>query len=981
MVRRHTCPQGHDWEVEESTPVLMVRCPVCGTLSDTLDGHRPPTEDKRPTLPETLPEPAHPPRRTSWPAIPGCELLEELGRGGAGVVCKARQIDLHRLVAVKMLVSGTIAGDAERLRFEGEARAAAQLQHPNIVRIYQVGEVEGRPYLVMEYLSGGTLSARMGGKPQPARWSAELVRTLSRAVHFAHEHGILHRDLKPGNVLLEHDGTPKVADFGLAKRLDSAELHHGEAPNLTRTGDILGTPSYMAPEQAAGKREVGPAADIWALGVILYELLTGRTPFRGVSAMETILRVLNEEPVPPRRLEPALPRDLETICLKCLEKSPRARYDWAGDLADDLDRYLAGEPIRAWPVGRLGRTLKWARRRPAQAMLLAVSALALTILVGGLIWHETQLTDKNRELAGALDATEKQRQRNVHLLRLALQVIEEHGDFADEQLKSLPHTELVRRQLLEQRLRYYDPILAQEPGDPSMRQTQGVAYLALGIIKQRLRRYAEAEEAYRQARARFEQGETEEPTPAHRYDLARVFVQEGTLLHALGRDDEAEESLRRGHRLLEQLVAGDPEPSSRRALGVAGNNLAHFLAGKKQFEPARALYQQVIALRRQLADDNPQEDRYLWDLLVSHSNLGALYLGRFVTVDTVATSAAARKEADELAGEARKSFEEARAVLRKLAPRHAESVEYRYLLAGLYLNFGILDRERAARKALKAYQEAVALWLKLHADFPAVPEYTQKAADACSQVGMLLESTGQLSPAHDAWRQSLELSEQQERQSPEDPSGPANVNHALYYLAGVLLKTGQWQEGERLYRRYVKRLRELVARSPGSRPRRDLALGLNRLGDFYKAKGEALRRVPLPALAVPSHDLALAVHELTHLYAWQGMLGQAAAYYGEGMEQMRQAAKTDSNPLPYYYSLGNQCMAAGRDRQRAGVVCRHGARGRGGGGIGSCDRALQSRGGHPLRSGRLVSGTLRGPVCAGTRRSGCISCPAQSAPC
>jgi tetratricopeptide (TPR) repeat protein len=665
----------------------------------------------------------------------------------------------------------------------------------------------------------------------------------------------------------------------------------------------------MAPEQAEGKREIGLAADVWALGAILYELLTGRPPFRGISAMETILRVINEEPVPPRRLEPAVPRDLETICLKCLEKKPRARYDWAGDLADDLDRFLASEPIRARPVGRMGRAIKWARRRPAQALLLTVSVLALVALVGGLTWHEAQLTDKNRELSDALDATEKQRQRNVHLLRLALQVIEEHGDFADEQLKSLPHTELVRRQLLEQRLRYYDPILAQEPGDPSMRQTQGVAYLALGIIKQRLRRYAEAEEAYRQARSRFEQGEAEDPTPAHRFDLARVLVQEGTLLHALGRDGEAEESLRRGYRMLEQLVAEAPEPSYRRALGVAGNNLAHFLDARKQVEPAREIYQQIITLRRQLADENPQEDRFLWDLLVSYSNLGALYLGRFVAVDTVAADAVARKKADELAGEARKSFEEMRAVLQKLAPRHADGVEYRYMLAGLYLNLGILDQQRAPRQALKAYQEAVALWLKLHADFPAVPEYSQKAADASGQMGQLLELTGQLSPARDAWRQSLELSEQHERQSPEDPAGPANVNHALYYLAGVLLKSGQWREGEQLLRRYVERMRGLLPRSQGARPHRDLALGLNRLADLYKARGETLRRAPLPLLGVQPHDLEMALHELTRLYAWQGLLGQAADYYNECMAQMRQAARVDANPLPYFYSLCNQGMS------------------------------------------------------------------------
>jgi tetratricopeptide (TPR) repeat protein/predicted Ser/Thr protein kinase len=915
MIHRLTCPQGHAWEVEGSAPAAPVCCPVCGALSDTLNESRLPQAPVEALTPETLPEPPRKTRAILGPAIPDCELLEELGRGGAGVVFKAQQPNLGRMVAVKMLVSGVHAGAAERQRFQAEARAAARLQHPNIVRIYQVGEVEDRPYLVMEYLAGGPLSARLRGTPRPAREAAELLRTLARAVHCAHEQGILHRDLKPGNVLLERDGTPKIADFGLAKHFDpealrreeGAEEKPSDVAGLTETGQVLGTPSYMAPEQARGAiRELKPAADVYALGAILYELLTGRPPFRGVSAMEILLGVLNEEPLPPRRLEPGVPRDLETICLKCLEKRPQARYTSAAELADDLDRFLAGEPIRARPVSRLGRTIKWARRRPAEAALLTVSAVALAIIVGGLIGHQVQLDQKNIELAGALSDTDKQRQRNVNLLRTALQVIEEQGDFADEQLRSLPHTDLVRQQLLERRLRYYDPILAQEPGDAPMRQTQGVAYLALGITNQRLRRYAEAEEAYQKALARFEPAEKEEPTPEHRFQLARALVQWGTLMQAKDRDEEAEQSLRRGYTLLEQLVADHPEPAYRRFFGVAGNNLGRFFDHRKRFEEARETYQQVIRLRRQLADDYPEEDRYLWDLYVSHNNLGGLYLGRFLEAELAIHDATTRARAEELAKQTRQAFDDARTVLDKLAPRHADSVEYRYVLAGLYLNLGILDRERAPAEALKAYRQAVPLWTKLHDDFPAAPEYTQKAADASTQLGLLLEAAGQQAAARDAFRKALAWSEQLERQAPEDPAGRASVNQLLYHLGRNLVLSGQLAEGERLLQRAVERLRDLAAQSIVAKPHFDLAATLDLLADLNKAKASF---VVLPLLGTRPHDLGLGFGVLTPVFASQAILRRTAEDYYTCMEETRRAAKADAHHLRYYYSLSEQSQS------------------------------------------------------------------------
>ncbi len=315
------------------------------------------------------------------PAVPGYEILEELGRGGMGVVYKARQVKLGRLVALKMVLAGAHAGAADLARFRTEAEAVARLQHPNIVQIHEVGEHDGLPYLSLEFVDGGSLAHKLNGTPLPARQAAQLVAVLAGAMHAAHQRGIVHRDLKPGNVLLAADGIPKITDFGLAKRLDAPT-------GMTQTGAVMGTPSYMAPEQAMGKvHEIGPAADVYALGAILYELLTGRPPFRSETPWDTILLVIHEDPVPPTYLQPRVPRDLETICLKCLAREPQKRFATARALADDLGRFLAGEPIQARPVGAWERLVKRVKRRPAVAGLVGVIILLTLVGFGLVFWQ------------------------------------------------------------------------------------------------------------------------------------------------------------------------------------------------------------------------------------------------------------------------------------------------------------------------------------------------------------------------------------------------------------------------------------------------------------------------------------------------------------------------------------------------------------------------------------------------------------------
>jgi WD40 repeat protein len=346
---------------------------------------------------ETLNNPrAEAEARTSQPRLPGYEMLGELGRGGMGVVYKALHLRLNRVVALKMILAGSHAGAAELARFQTEAQAIAHLQHPNIVQVHEVGEHEGTPFLSLEFCGGGSLAQKTSGTPLPPHEAARIVEELARAIEAAHQKGVIHRDLKPANVLLLEDGTLKVSDFGLARKLDDV--------GQTQSGAIMGTPSYMAPEQAEGKvKEIRPAADVYALGAILYEMLTGRPPFKGASPVDTLHMVIGSEPVSPRQLQANVPRDLETICLKCLRKEPAKRYDTAAELAEDLGRFQAGESVKARPVGAFERGLKWIRRHPATAA--AYGLVLVVVVLGGLgggvtwLWQRSEDARKETELA------------------------------------------------------------------------------------------------------------------------------------------------------------------------------------------------------------------------------------------------------------------------------------------------------------------------------------------------------------------------------------------------------------------------------------------------------------------------------------------------------------------------------------------------------------------------------------------------------
>jgi WD40 repeat protein/serine/threonine protein kinase len=406
-----------------------------------------------PDIETTLPSAVAPPL-SGTVEVPGYEILGELGRGGMGVVYRARDRKLNRVVALKMMLGGAFAGPEDRLRLLAEAQNAAALRHPHIAQVLEVGQVNGLPYFTLELVPGGSLAARLGGQPLPPLDAARLVEKLARGVQTAHKQGLVHRDLKPANVLLEEGPqtppaawTPKITDFGLARRLEVTES------GLTQTGAVVGTPSYMAPEQAGGKRDqISPATDVYALGAILYELLTGRPPFKAATPMDTVLQVLEHEAPPPSRLVPKLPRDLETICLKCLSKERQRRYASAAELADELRRFQDGKPILARPQSRTERLVRWCRRNPVLALLSGLAGaavVAVLVLSISFAVHQSNAADALRRQQRQTDAARQQADAARDQAEGARQQAESARQDAEDLVRRLQETDRQRQRFTQ----------------------------------------------------------------------------------------------------------------------------------------------------------------------------------------------------------------------------------------------------------------------------------------------------------------------------------------------------------------------------------------------------------------------------------------------------------------------------------------------------------------------------------------------------
>jgi tetratricopeptide (TPR) repeat protein len=677
--------------------------PVEKTPPDRLvaDTIRQTTEPDSVFQPPAAPHPAQP------KSVGGYEILGEIGRGGTGVIYRAFDSELKRYVAIKMLFSGIEVSPYKLSQFRGEAEIVAQLAHPNIVQVFDIGEHDGHPYLALELVEGGSLDRHTERKPQTPRFAAEAVETLARAIHVAHSQHIIHRDLKPANILMCKDGTLKITDFGLAKRLV-------DTPAGSRTGDIKGTPSYMAPEQADGRvHECGPATDVYALGAILYELLTGRPPFVGADVIETLEQVRLADPPPPSKLVPKVPRDLCTICLKCLEKNPERRYDSAVDLADDLRRWKAGEAILARPVSVVERVARFVRRRPLAAGLVAASAVATGALA--LLAWETGRRRHEAELHG-------QAQQHFLHSRSALDEITKLV-MDDPQVSRLSGLDPLRSKLLT----FYGELVERQmhrPGAGGMPlaeacEKHGKLLDTTGDKKQALVAYAKAEVLYSGLAA----GAAPEGEPHHR--LALVHLERGKLYRDLGQLPESDAAFAKGLAGLQAMSEAAPDNERYLSdLAEVWHEMGRLFDLSKGKREALGAFRNALALRERLAADYPRNPKHRRDLARSHGFIGD------VEMDTVDFPAARRSY--------RKSLELREAIARE----SGNEPEALFQLARGHLNFGRLSaRERDLPASFAALGRARAIQKELVEGQPAVAEYRSDLLYSSCQLADLLLHT------------------------------------------------------------------------------------------------------------------------------------------------------------------------------------------------------------------------------------------------
>lgn len=758
----------------------------------------------------------------AFPSTLNYDILAELGRGAMGVVYRARQRGLNRLVALKMILSGSLAGRAELARFQAEAEAVAAIDHPNIVKIFEVGSLDGKPYFSLEFVSGGSLDGRVGETPQDPAQAARLVAQVARGMAYAHRRGIVHRDLKPANILLAlpegSDPTrvplgeclAKVSDFGLAKKID-------DDSGRTRDGAIMGTPSYMAPEQAMGRnKEVGPAADIHALGGILYDLLTGSPPFRGSTVMETLQQVIHRDPPSPRVVLESVPSDLATICLKCLEKNPQKRYATADLMADDLERYLRGEPILARPTPWPERLAKWARRRPAQAAL-AASGAVITLLLAGSGYMMAGFESEKRQMAQAeaerqqeeAETQKRLRERADQLRQLAEQRrAQAQANFQQAcravdslldriggaRLAHEPRLELLRRELLNEAAQFYRRFNDESAGDdPAIGLQQASILRHLAGVASLMGDKREAENHLRSALARLISAESPE---------------------AGGRwiDETIETRQALGEILVERRALPEARSMLEQALDLAARN-----PGRVKAEVAQV---KLDAAELERADGKPEKAAELLDSAIgdltaraddpaatakaqTNLRLGNALVARARLAGESGDRARAESLLDQSVGRAEKLLEG--------SPRLPEG---RVLLSTALVARADLHRDEAPAKAKDDMARASDTLENLVADFPATPEYRQQQAALLVSLANFHLAQGDSTQAETTLDRALAVREDLTRRVPWVPEYDRQLAGALNDR-GLLFQTARrLDRAEKSYLESEKKLRALVTAHP-----------------------------------------------------------------------------------------------------------------------------------------------------------------------
>jgi serine/threonine protein kinase len=758
-------------------------------------------------------------RPVDWPKFPGLELVGVLGHGGMGVVFKARQATLDRDVAVKFLRDDHRADPGRRERFLQEAWAVARLRHPHLVQVYEFGEVPtaggamSQPYLVLEYMPEGSLADLLRGAPQPPKEAARLIETLAGAIHYAHQQGIIHRDLKPANILLQRaeveaegpaegvrgprassprpltaDFCAKVTDFGLAKFRAGSDL--------TQSGEVLGTPSYMAPEQAAGKSvPITAAVDVYGLGAVLYEVLTGRPPFAAATPDATLGQVRQDEPVPPRRLQPTVPRDLEIVCLKCLRKEAGRRYATALDLADDLRRFRAGEPIRARPVGTLERLVGWCRRQPRVAGLLA--ALVLVLLTGsaGVLW---QWQRASRNAADAeQNAAAFRRQRDMarqekeraehHLQRVRARVDRLRGLGGD--LLHRPGQYRTGQAVLEQALAFYQDMLPEEGNDPRVRREAAQLFQQVATIHHTLGHVGKAAEARGHLVNLLTSLLAEEPAnTALRIELANSQRWLGNALRDLSKPREAREAYDQAARFYEELLRESPDKASyQAALANTLLNMTTLLSHRDQAKELEPLYHRILELDRAAVRAAPSYPRFHAELALALEAQGLFLLD---------TGRASQAEA---------AVREALAIhQRLLTAGHLKGYIERYV-ARNFVDLGrILAAAGRAEEAEQSYRKAVNLLNPLVEGFPESALARSELAETLAGLADLLQDPDRRPEIEEIYRRVICHYETLQAGFPEIPHYRLRLVQSYLKLIGLLCELGRQAEAAEPYRKAVE---------------------------------------------------------------------------------------------------------------------------------------------------------------------------------